>query len=592
MGIFFSAIFCLLCLVVFNRGLRWLQPQKALTQAELLTIYAMLAMAITVSGHDFSQTIFCTVAISHWFATPENEWATLFWHYVPDWLSVNDLGILNGFFNGESHFLQKSHVLGWLEPMIWWSIFLTVVVFTMLCLTVIVRRQWVEKEKLSYPLVYLPLEMAQPTAVGKTGFFANRLLWLGVGLTCVLDLLNGFAYLFPHLPGLPMKYDLHTHFTSRPLNAMGKIPIQWNPYVIGLAFPIPLDLLFSCWFLFLIWKAQSLFGSMLGVNTPNYPFPDQQILGAYLGISIVALWLARKPFAQVVQGAITSNSDDQDEPMRFRTAIIGLFLGLIFLVVFSYQAGMSLWFSLTFFVIYFAISFGFTRMRAELGPPLQGIHYSGPLQLIVAVVGSRRLSRSTLVAAAPYWTFTKEIRNNPMPFLLENFKLADRSGINTRKLGVAMMFSVCLSAFLTFFAFLQLSYQYGSIGVGRGHTAYTIIERWLSKPQEFDATFLLATGTGLAVVLGNTVLRLRFIWWQLHPLGYPLAGYYHFERLWFPVLIAWLVKWISLRHGGIKAYRRLIPFFLGLVLGEFICGSGWGIVGLITGERTYTFKNW
>ena len=155
-----------------------------------------------------------------------------------------------------------------------------------------------------------------------------------------------------------------------------------------------------------------------------------------------------------------------------------------------------------------------------------------------------------------------------------------------------MMFSVCLSAFLTFFAFLQLSYQYGSIGVGRGHTAYTIIERWLSKPQEFDATFLLATGTGLAVVLGNTVLRLRFIWWQLHPLGYPLAGYYHFERLWFPVLIAWLVKWISLRHGGIKTYRRLIPFFLGLVLGEFICGSGWGIVGLITGERTYTFKNW
>ena len=109
------------------------------------------------------------------------------------------------------------------------------------------------------------------------------------------------------------------------------------------------------------------------------------------------------------------------------------------------------------------------------------------------MVGSRRLSRSTLAAAAPYWTFTKEIRNNPMPFLLENFKLADRSGINTRKLGVAMMFSVCLSAFLTFFAFLQLSYQYGSIGVGRGHTAYTIIERWLSKPQEFDATFLLAT---------------------------------------------------------------------------------------------------
>ena len=85
MGIFFSAIFCLLCLVVFNRGLRWLQPQKALTQVELLTIYAMLAMAITVSGHDFSQTIFCTVASSHWFATPENEFRELFIRHLPGW---------------------------------------------------------------------------------------------------------------------------------------------------------------------------------------------------------------------------------------------------------------------------------------------------------------------------------------------------------------------------------------------------------------------------------------------------------------------------------------------------------------------------
>ncbi len=591
MGIFFSAIFCLLILIGINRLIDLLLPQQALTSAELLTIYAMLTMAITVSGHDFSQTIFCTVAVSRWYATPENEWATLFWQYVPDWLSVSDPSLLNGFFNGESYFLQKDHIFGWLEPVIWWSTFLTVTVFTMLCLTVIIRRQWIEKEKLSYPLVHLPQQMTLPMSREKT-FFGNRLLWLGFGLASTIDLLNGFAYLFPHFPSLPMNYDLHNHFTSRPLNAMGKVPIQWNPYVIGLAFPIPLDLLFSCWFLFLVWKAQRLIGSILGVNTPNYPFPDQQILGSYLGIAIVALWLARKPVSQVIRSVIKTKSNDKGEPMRYRTAIIGLLFGFTFLFFFSYQAGMSVWFSLSFFVIYFTIAFGFTRMRAELGPPLQGIHYSGPLQLIVAVVGSRRLSRSTLTASAPIWTFTKEIRNNPMPFLLENFKLAERSGINTRKLCWAMMFVVFISSFLTFFAFLQLSYQYGGIGASRGRTAYTVIERWLNKPQETDISFLLATLTGFSVVYLTSILRLRFIWWQLHPLGYPLAGYYHFEWLWFPFFIAWLIKWGCLKQGGIKSYRRLLPFFLGLVLGEFVCGSGWGIIGLITGERTYTFKNW
>ena len=88
------------------------------------------------------------------------------------------------------------------------------------------------------------------------------------------------------------------------------------------------------------------------------------------------------------------------------------------------------------------------------------------------------------------------------------------------------------------------------------------------------------------------VLRLRFVWWQLHPLGYPLAGYYHFDKLWFPFFISWVLKWAILKHGGIQAYRKAFPLFLGLVLGEFTMGSIWGLVGLLTGKPTYTFKSW
>ena len=78
----------------------------------------------------------------------------------------------------------------------------------------------------------------------------------------------------------------------------------------------------------------------------------------------------------------------------------------------------------------------------------------------------------------------------------------------------------------------------------------------------------------------------------MHPLGYPLAGYYHFDKLWFPFFISWAVKWTLLKYGGIKAYRRAFPLFLGLVLGEFIMGSIWGILGLLTGRPTYAFKRW
>ena len=592
MAIFFNAIFSLLLVVMLNVPLRRLLPNLALRQKELLTIYIILIMAITVSGHDFSQTIFSTLITAHWFATPENDWSSIFWNYVPPKLTINDDKVIREFIEGESSFYRTEYVAAWMQPLILWSIYLTVLVFTMLCITVFIRKQWIDREKLSYPLVHLPFEMTVETEGGL--FFGNQLFWIGALVAGGICLLNGLGYIFPFVPSLTLSYKLSAHFTSPPLNAITRMTMYWNPYAIGLAFLIPLDLLFSCWFLFIVWQIQRVVGAMMGINVSGYPLPDQQILGGYLGISIVAIWLARKPITSAVRHAwqIKQEADDRNEPMRYRTALMGMIGGTIFLVGFFAWAGMSASFAFSFFAVYFMIMFAFTRMRAELGPPLQGIHYSGPLQLMVAMVGSRRLTRQTLTVAAPLWTATKELRNNPMPFTLESFKLADRSGINTRHLWKMMVLAAFLGSVITFWAFLQMNYRWGGVGAWRGVSAYTVIERWITHPIEADIMFLVATGFGFIFVLINTIMRLRFLWWPIHPLGYPLAGYYHFDKLWLPFFLGWLIKLMILRHGGIRAYRKVFPFFLGLVLGAFSIGSVWGIIGLVSGKPTYAFKDW
>jgi hypothetical protein len=592
MGIFFNAIFCLFLVTALNLICKRLLPKKALTQGELLTIYVVLLTAITVSGHDFTQGLFCSIGTVSWSATPENEWDAIFSKNLPGWLTVNDESVLRGFYEGESTLYTFHHIKGWLEPMIWWTLFLTVLALTTIFINVIVRKQWIEREKLTYPLVQLPFEMTRENSART--FFRNRLLWIGFGIAAGIDILNGLNYLYRVFPAIPLKYDLGAHLTDRPWNAMGTFLVQVNPYAIGLAFAIPLDLQFSCWFLFFIWKTERVIGSALGLNLPGYPFEDQQILGAYLGIAAVAIWMGRKPLWQIMRKIIglRSDVDDSQEPMKYRTAIIGTILCMAFLIIFSYQAGMSTLFAISFFLIYFTIIFAFTRMRAELGPPLQGIHYSGPLQLMVAVIGSRKISSQTFTAAAPYWPLTKEIRNTPTPFQLESLKLAERANMNTRRLWKVMAVTTLIGILLTFWAFLQINYKWGGVGAWRGVSAYNTMERWIASPVEPDMKFLVATGFGLVFVIVNTVLRLRFLWWNLHPLGYPLAGYYHFERLWFPFFISWLAKWIILKYGGIKLYRKAFPLFLGLVLGEFIIGSLWGIIGLLTSKPTYAFKSW
>jgi len=53
MGIFFNAIFCLFLITAFNFSLKKLVPKKTLSQGELLTIYTVLMMATSVSGHEY-----------------------------------------------------------------------------------------------------------------------------------------------------------------------------------------------------------------------------------------------------------------------------------------------------------------------------------------------------------------------------------------------------------------------------------------------------------------------------------------------------------------------------------------------------------
>ena len=91
-SLFFNVVMCLFVLVLINLGLRRLTMRWALTRQELLTVYAMLAVGSAMSGHDMLQTVVPALTHGYWYATPENEWQSLFWRHLPRWLVVQDPG--------------------------------------------------------------------------------------------------------------------------------------------------------------------------------------------------------------------------------------------------------------------------------------------------------------------------------------------------------------------------------------------------------------------------------------------------------------------------------------------------------------------
>ena len=143
----------------------------------------------------------------------------------------------------------------------WWSAFIIALHLVMLCINLMLRKRWVESEHLSYPIIQLPLEMTQ----SHQRFFRNRWMWLGFAIGATIDIINGLNFLFPVAPSLGGKlYDLRRLFTERPFNAIGWSPIAVFPFGVGLSFLIPLDLSFSCWAFWLIWRAERVLGDVMG----------------------------------------------------------------------------------------------------------------------------------------------------------------------------------------------------------------------------------------------------------------------------------------------------------------------------------------
>ncbi len=87
------------------------------------------------------------------------------------------------------------------------------------------------------------------------------------------------------------------------------------------------------------------------------------------------------------------------------------------------------------------------------------------------------------------------------------------------------------------------------------------------------------------------VLRARFTWWIFHPVGYAMANTNTMNQVWMPFFIAWLLKTLVLRYGGIRLYRQSLPFFYGLIMGDFIAGGLTTLIGCFTGINVYP-TNW
>jgi len=175
-----------------------------------------------------------------------------------------------------------------------------------------------------------------------------------------------------------------------------------------------------------------------------------------------------------------------------------------------------------------------------------------------------------------------------MPHILEGFKLAERSNMNNHRLILAMIIAICVGIFSTFWSFYHVSYLEGAQDWFADHP-FNRLQSWLTIPRPPDIPAIASIFVGLGLTFLLMLMRMNIFWWPLHPAGFAISSSWSMNVFWFSILVSSVLKLIILKHGGMGTHRKVTPFFLGLILGEFIVGGIWSLIGISIDRPMYRF---
>jgi hypothetical protein len=593
-SLFFHVLCGLLALLVVNGLVKRVLPRLALTRAEMLAIYSLVSAGVAVSGHDHQMVyvrgwVYCLYRAAH-----DPTWAKFADLPWPRYITIRNIAVLDKAFQGFSSLEIPLHWKLWLIPLLFFSGFLGLIQVFGASLSRLMIIPWTEAERLTFPVAQVPLEVT--AADGK--FWRQPSLWVGFWLVASIDLVNGLHEFYPAVPALPIKGILLSHAGIAPMwDPVLPHFLKTFPWMIGLCFLLPTDLSLSVWVFFWVLRIEMAWCSWSGYPMP---FPYQtgavaphivdQGVGAYLVIFGSVLWTARRHF-RFVKEAILGRAGTDEDRKGYRLAAAGLAVSLLGLYLGLRFVGLQPQWALLALVAYGVMVTVICKVRGEIGPPMYDLHFAGPDRFLALYVGPSNLTLHDWVGVGFLFGFNRGQRNLSLPHQTEGLWLQHQTGGSLNRMTVALMVAGLIAAFTTCFGIVHMGYHEGFENMAQAWIHPQGWERmmdWFDRPKGPTWPAIGAVGVGMIIALVLTVLRQRFIGFPLHPGGFVMATNWAAELMWLPMLIAWAVKSLILRSGGVKGYRRALPFFMGLILGDFVIGGLWMLVGWLFQVPVYS----
>ena len=298
---------------------------------ELLTVCSIGLVASTMQGEWFTVWFLQILTMPAYYASPENRFDELLLPHMPIWTTITNREAVRGFYEG----LVPGHAFPWGEwfsVLTWWGLFVGAILTINLCLSVLLRKQWMEYEKLSFPVATALLELtgvSGTTATLRT-LVKNRLFQMGFGFTFVIIAWNVFTWFTVNIPMFPFLAGRYGRHVLAVAPGFPAIVTTFVLLTFCLGYFTKLEVLFSLWFFhvvqIIIVGVMNRFGLDIGANDPyssSHPAIGWMTFGGMAVFVGWGFWIARSHFRDIFRKAFLRDEtvDDSDELMSYRTSV-------------------------------------------------------------------------------------------------------------------------------------------------------------------------------------------------------------------------------------------------------------------------------
>ncbi|MEM2352383.1 MAG: DUF6785 family protein [Thermoproteota archaeon] len=523
----------------------------------------------------------------------------------------------------------------WSGSIVFWTLYMLVFYLLGSSLMLLFRRRWIDIEMIPVPYVKLTHEVIG--IVAGEPRTKKAINWFIIGLLAgfLYEFQVFMTYLFPWWPdilawrGTPVDSTspqgcvclFPTHILSKTLVRVPHYSKNILPYAIY--YMIPLEILFSTWFFYFLMMILEQIAYYFGYYTgifelgsgcrmyggggpersytmgPPFYWMPMIMIGGNIGLALMILYQSRSYLVETVRFAVRSGkaSAEAKEPLTYRNIYLLLLFSIIFMLAFFFLAGLSIGtaivsLTITGFTTIISSAYimgligaGFHEVGVELGWPLMLVWPTPP---DIATT----YTSDWVMGHVFYCTGINHLTHGVNTGAYATLQTQAMGTLAKLRLKDVFIFTTIATIIALIVAHSTRVWIVNLLGTGRvpiwGGCAVNQW-CWISIDVAYKqlppiGTQLSAGLVGFIIIMALHLLRTRFVWWPLHPIGFIMstAPAIAHMREWNCFFGAWIAKYLTLRIGGSKAYEEYgIPIAGGLMAGYVLSNLVAYIVGTI-----------